>query len=375
VGFHNISYLYHADWTKAQKIFGSTTTDYLDGFQYENEKLKFFQTSEGFYNAEREEYVYNYPDHLGNVRLSYSAADGGGAAVLEESNYYPFGLKHQGYNEGSLLNDYGARMYMPDIGRWGVMDDLSELQLHYSPYSYVYNNPIFFNDPTGMIPECPGGDCPKGVTDIITLPNGEKETQIQEVVVTGRKKAKSNLDLNKIAEFLTPIRPATPEETAMTEAKYGKYGQGIGSDLSIMWKQIKDIPNNLSDAWENIKSIGDSEDKEEAIIATAILLVNLKKGKIGNIAKMGVCKSTSGWVISKVFNSLDTSVQTKIKNAISKGIVAPTGQQGIIKLTATEAAQTGYQYKIKILGKGGDIRIYGNPNANGHIVFEKVMGH
>ncbi|SMP22542.1 RHS repeat-associated core domain-containing protein [Chryseobacterium profundimaris] len=115
-------------------------TDYLDGFQYENEVLKFFPTAEGFYNAEREEYVYNYTDHLGNVRLSYNAAESGEIAVLEESNYYPFGLKHQGYNDESLLNDfrtnynykyngkelqetgmydYGARFYMPDIGRWG----------------------------------------------------------------------------------------------------------------------------------------------------------------------------------------------------------------------------------------------------------------
>jgi len=54
----------------------------------------------------------------------------------------------------------------------------------------------------------------------------------------------------------------------------------------------------------------------------------------------------------------------------------PKGQIGIIKLTASEAASTGYQYKLKILDKvGGDIRIYGNPNVNGHIVFEKVMGH
>ncbi|MEC5174251.1 RHS repeat-associated core domain-containing protein [Chryseobacterium nepalense] len=128
-------------------------------------------TAEGFYNAERGEYVYNYTDHLGNVRLSYNAADGGGIAVLEESNYYPFGLKHQGYNDGSLLNDfgtnynykyngkelqetgmydYGARFYMPDIGRWDVVDPLAEKFHSYSPYNYVMNDPIANYDPDGM---------------------------------------------------------------------------------------------------------------------------------------------------------------------------------------------------------------------------------
>ncbi|GGH32942.1 hypothetical protein FAZ19_23475 [Sphingobacterium alkalisoli] len=76
-----------------------------------------------------------------------------------------------------------------------------------------------------------------------------------------------------------------------------------------------------------------------------------------------------------VFNSLDPTIQKKVAAAIEKGIVAPTGQQGIIKLTATEAAQTGYQYKVKILGKGSDMRIYGNPKENGHIFFDKIMGH
>ncbi|WP_143056695.1 hypothetical protein [Chitinophaga sp. YR573] len=74
-------------------------------------------------------------------------------------------------------------------------------------------------------------------------------------------------------------------------------------------------------------------------------------------------------------NSLDGSIQKKIAAAIQKAIVGGENQIGIIRLTETEAAKTGYQYKEKILGKGEDIRMYGNPMSNGHIYFDKVTGH
>src|SRR5690606_25813671 len=48
------------------------------------------------------------------------------------------------------MYDYGARFYMPDIGRWGVVDGLSEGRPNMSPYRYSFNNPVNATDPNGL---------------------------------------------------------------------------------------------------------------------------------------------------------------------------------------------------------------------------------
>lgn len=164
----NVQYFYSADGTKLKKIGNGKTVDYLGGFQYENGTLQFFPTSEGYYDFANARYVYNYGDHLGNIRLSYAKRANGFPRVLEENNYYPFGLKHTGYNTGNMANsafsykyngkelqsetgmvDYGWRQYMPEIGRWNGIDQLAEMYVSTSTYSYVANNPVMRFDVDG----------------------------------------------------------------------------------------------------------------------------------------------------------------------------------------------------------------------------------
>ncbi|WP_294284396.1 JAB-like toxin 1 domain-containing protein [uncultured Chryseobacterium sp.] len=48
------------------------------------------------------------------------------------------------------MYDYGARFYMADIGRWGVIDPLAEMYHSMSSYHMSGNNPIFYIDSNGM---------------------------------------------------------------------------------------------------------------------------------------------------------------------------------------------------------------------------------
>ncbi|MDQ0593709.1 RHS repeat-associated protein [Chryseobacterium ginsenosidimutans] len=122
---------------------------------------------------------------MGNIRVSYSKNASGSAEVLEENNFYPFGMKHEGYNQTAEnpsynygyngkeyqtetgWSDYGARMYMSDIGRWGVIDPLAETSRRFTPYNYAYNNPVMFIDPDGR-----KAMAPKAPAENLTVPGG-----------------------------------------------------------------------------------------------------------------------------------------------------------------------------------------------------------
>jgi RHS repeat-associated protein len=91
-------------------------------------------------------------------------------AVAYINEYYPFGLQNQQtsstqfgskeqrykYNGKELfkdfkleVEDYGARLYSPQIGRWTILDPLADKYISLTPYSYVANNPLKYIDPKG----------------------------------------------------------------------------------------------------------------------------------------------------------------------------------------------------------------------------------
>ena len=132
-------------------------------------------------------------DHLGSVR---AVVDGDTGAVIEASDYYPFGKRiavttDSEHAEGSLsaaapavtstgsataqsaaspsrwrfsgkedqsflgaaipLLDFGARMYNPATARWTAADPMAEKYYGISPYAYCGNSPMTYMDSDGRV--------------------------------------------------------------------------------------------------------------------------------------------------------------------------------------------------------------------------------
>jgi len=135
-----------------------------------NKTLDYTLHPEGVVRATAQGLSYEYflKDHLGNTRVVF----GSDGAVLQTTDYYPFGVAHTPkakenenrylYNgkeqQDALIGgvkfdwyDYDARFYDPLIGRWHTLDPLCEVNRRWSPYRYAYDNPLSFIDPDGML--------------------------------------------------------------------------------------------------------------------------------------------------------------------------------------------------------------------------------
>ena len=205
------------------------------------------------------DYIYQYKDHLQNVRLSYSDSNNDGSInpaneIREENSYYPFGLKMKGFNNVVTGRDhkygYGnkeeqlelgldwiditARNYDPALGRWMNIDPLADAkgQIHNTPYGYAMNNPIHYTDPDGNCP--PGIDCetlssmfsPKALSRV-----GEARSRRPRYSRDGVSTFKMGLSLDVGTKSFTPVE-STVTPTADVTAGSASFMLSFGMDSS-----------------------------------------------------------------------------------------------------------------------------------------------
>jgi RHS repeat-associated protein len=85
----------------------------------------------------------------------------------QKIDYRPFGEQSWTATEGVVRRGFGGdlfdiesgfirmgpRLYEPETGRFTSVDPLFEAFKRWSPYTYSYNSPLTFRDPTGLAPE------------------------------------------------------------------------------------------------------------------------------------------------------------------------------------------------------------------------------
>ncbi len=165
--------------------------------------------------------LYNQEAGEGIVKTAFfsgGSLEKKGVSLKNRIDYYPFGLTFNSYTRSYITPnnylyngkelqtdldlewyDYGARMYMADIGRWGVIDPLGEKMYQWSPYNYAFDNPIRFIDPDG-----------RENLDINAIDSGEEccpEFYVFKAKVEGMGDAiKDKMDIawDKVVDFVTP---------------------------------------------------------------------------------------------------------------------------------------------------------------------------
>ncbi|MEM6269139.1 MAG: DUF6443 domain-containing protein [Bacteroidota bacterium] len=193
-GGNELLYLYDASGTKLARRLkqGGTPISiqhYIGEFVYKGTQLEYFDNTEGRVvpvsgGSQSYRFEYFYRDHLGNARMRFSDLDEDGVAevseILQEWHYYPQGMVLEGLNTplvatahrfsfngkeiedefGLNWQDFGARRYDAQLGKWAGVDPKAEEFLSSSPYGFAFGNPVNLFDPDGMAPSDPSGNDP-----------------------------------------------------------------------------------------------------------------------------------------------------------------------------------------------------------------------
>tara|TARA_R110002124_G_scaffold170608_8_gene338299 strand:- start:1350 stop:2435 length:1086 start_codon:yes stop_codon:yes gene_type:complete len=283
--------------------------------------------------------------------------------VIQETHYDPWGLELVGlgfqnggvnenkylYNGKELIEDndlqyydYGARMYDPVLGRWGVVDPIGNLYYSWSPYNYTLNNPIKNIDPDGRFVGTVVGAVVGGVAGAVDayVNNKNMALSIAEGATAGA-----------VAGAVIDLTVATGGGAAVVFGE-AVAGGALGGAVGDLVGQTNDnVLNNNQSIGEALRNVDGSQVGEKAINGAISGVIGGALGAGTSKLMQGVTNSANA-LIATVGESIESTAQNVMKQGVSKmttnGVTsysqAPglTGKvQGIMDNIVTGMGQSG----------------------------------
>lgn len=382
-----INYVYDASGVKLRKTVNDngniTTTNYAGNYIYENNTLQFFNHPEGYLTPKNAsditqgfKYVYQYKDHLGNVRLSYTdnnndgviQTDGTNSEIIEESNYYPFGLKHKGYNgningvqhkydyqgqENNLslgynMHEFELRHYDAALGRFVTTDPYEQFD---NPYLAMGNNPVVSYDPDG-------GLCKDANGNTIACPDGEMFDEYRD------SEDNHTTILDDIP--LDPSSTSAPEDATGDDAMYAESGRKLSYD-QIDWSKVF-----ASEIAQNKMSLAQTSQDffNHPITQIMFAFATAGVGSSGTIATTASVTSRAS-ATTATSTALRAVASTNVR--VSAHAIQRLAQRGVTQKMVMKTVEKGEKFLDK---KNGVITyILRNQTARGHSLKVSVSIH
>ncbi|MCJ7933150.1 MAG: polymorphic toxin type 8 domain-containing protein [Chryseobacterium sp.] len=316
--------------------------------------LQFFPTEEGFYDYIKNQYIYQYKDHLGNVRVSFARNSAGVLTIVDSNDYYPFGMNHlksgnayfgggsyKNYKmQGQELQETGFyaykwRNYMPDVGRFFNVDPLSEEYAYQSHYNFSENRVIDNVELEGLEGE-----------DFRFRMAMKQKGGVQARAEREDQEANSGA-------FMAVIRTVTPIEEIYTLASGRDLdGNPASRKEAVKLLALNFIPEVKAEA-KAASVVLKAETKAEAkATAKAEAKSTIKAGRSGKQARLRqlanepkLGKADKGWLKSEI-NKVANGKRPSIRNPPGKDLAHERGRE----------AAKGYSYEHSHLQNRKDHR-------------------